>query len=102
MEYRVHKAAASQAEIKLDIESAGHWFGGGAPCDTPHALTLTDHHHMHLPDDHRCVAQVECRCCPLCCLCFMANHLAHTCRASDAAAVAIEQSFPGDRAFLPL
>lgn len=29
MEYRVHKAAASQAEIKLDIESAGHWFGGG-------------------------------------------------------------------------
>ncbi|CAL5223288.1 g5776 [Coccomyxa viridis] len=29
VEYRVHKAAASQAEIKLDIESAGHWFGGG-------------------------------------------------------------------------
>jgi hypothetical protein len=31
VEYRVHKAAASQAEIKLDIESAGHWFGGGKP-----------------------------------------------------------------------
>ena len=30
MEYRVHKDAASQAEITLDIESAGHWFGGGA------------------------------------------------------------------------
>ena len=36
MEYRVHKAAASQAEIKLDIESAGHWFGGGKPA--PYSL----------------------------------------------------------------
>ena len=29
VDFRVHKAASSQAEIKLDIESAGHWFGGG-------------------------------------------------------------------------
>ena len=29
VDYRVHKTVATQAELKIDIESAGHWFGGG-------------------------------------------------------------------------
>ena len=37
IEYRVHKTATTQAELKIDIESAGHWFGGG--------LLLAKQHH---------------------------------------------------------
>lgn len=37
LEYKVQKEAASLAEIKVDIASAGHWFGGG---NLPHFLAL--------------------------------------------------------------
>ena len=38
MDYCVHKTAAAQAELKIDIESAGHWFGGGVLLALQHHL----------------------------------------------------------------
>ena len=34
----MHKTAATQAELKIDIESAGHWFGGGVLLALQHHL----------------------------------------------------------------
>lgn len=99
MDYRVHKAAASQAEVKLDIESAGHWFGGGAL--QHHVLPLhasaplLTHVQSNLPGCFAPFVSIDA-------LSFVAHRIPGACRASDAAAVAAEQSFFGDRALLPL
>ncbi len=31
LEYQARKGAADQAEIKVDLASAGEWYGGGEP-----------------------------------------------------------------------
>lgn len=38
LEYQTRKEDVDQAELTIDMASAGHWFGGGALCPHSHAL----------------------------------------------------------------
>lgn len=97
VEYRVRKETASLAEVKVDIPSAGHWFGGG-----PSSRLLF--YDVSNETMHRSIMKLA-GWRTLDANAFADGSVAHACvlsRAHDAAAVAAQSGIPRDWTLLPL